>query len=79
MDINKEYKEEIKFIVEKSDKNLPVILREFAEKYHKEQLLIHGVSNRRELLKGYIKWNKGHYGIFNDLAEEQANDYLKTL
>jgi len=43
MDINKEYKEEIKFIVEQSDKNLPEILREFAEKYHEEQLLIHGV------------------------------------
>ena len=75
MDINKEYKEEIKFIVEQSDKNLPEILREFAEKYHKEQLLIHGVvssSVKNELIVLDKKKN-----IFDLISKEELNVWEK--
>jgi len=75
MDINKEYKEEIKFIVEQSDKNLPEILREFAEKYHKEQLLIHGVVSSS--VKNELIILDGDDNNFYRVSKEDLNTWEK--
>lgn len=55
MNLNETHKEEVKFIVENSDKNLPEILRMFANKKIKEQSFIYSVMpsffrERRKML-----------------------------
>ena len=43
MDLNETHKEEIAFLVKHSDKNLPEVLRMFAEEYYNKKLMLDGV------------------------------------
>lgn len=40
---------------------------------------IHNVSNQRELLKAFIKWNNEHNGIAQPVSEKMADNYLNSL
>ena len=82
MNIKKDIREKLsKYLDKKLERGDPYIFNEavnFIKKDRKEQLILHGVSHQRELLKAYTKWLDDKLRDEEEL-DDLISDYFRSL
>jgi hypothetical protein len=62
------------------DERQPIYMSEIMQKYTNQQLIIHDVSQQRELLKVFRLWyNNENEGGFGSITNRDIDNYLKSL
>jgi len=67
-------------VTEKANYEIQLFVEDLIKKDRAEQLILHGVSQQRELLKSFADWLQGEvWDDKHDDFSDYVEDYIKTL